>query len=505
MKKLIFVSLFFALSSAAAPAPSLSDAGYLRKVSLHIRGVAPSTEEYAQLGSLKMAEDRAQFIQQKISAYLSSQEAEERMIFRLSELFQIRTPTISTLAYDKLPASKRNYIDSQSLFFRDSMTDIFARLSRDNLSWDYLLTGRDYNAFATYTYDGTDITDYSFFSTLFPNLPESQENPRGNQNNLSEPRPAPIPLHFEADDTRVSGVLTTPRFFSRYVTTNVNKNRRRAAAVFRIFLCDPMFPIIPPPPDRKGAILSNAFNDQLHVGVSEARLESMIKMGDAQRHGSDQRCVACHYKLDPMGRTFQNIGLALSPSPAPGKLTYARAADGQKFEVPLRGIGDLGKAIARQPEYVSCQIDWFWKEFIGSDVPLTPERKIDLMAKFENVGRRTNDFIRVLVTAPEFRMRPQVSDKISFAQVQPLLKRCDTCHSSVGDIPTFSDGKMGGHILLEMRRRLNLPDGSQDKMPRDWMKWDVKDLNVVKAWIEQGAVDSSGQAMLAPADLKGAK
>jgi hypothetical protein len=452
-----------------------------------------------------MAEDRTQFIQQRISAYLSSPEAEERMIFRLSELFQIRTPTISTLAYDKLPANKRAYIDSQNLFFRDSMTDIFARLSRDNLSWDYLLTGRDYNAFAPYSYDSMDITDYSFFSTLFPNLPENQEDRRANQNNSSESRPAPIPLHFDADDARASGVLTTPRFFSRYVTTNVNKNRRRAAAVFRIFLCDPMFPIIPPPPDRKGAILFNAFNDQHHVGVSEARLESMIKMGDAQRHGSDQLCIACHYKLDPMGRTFQNIGLMLSPSPAPGKLTYAHVADGRKFEVPLRGIGDLGRAIVRQPEYVSCQIDWFWKEFIGSDVPLTPERKRELITKFENVGRRTNDFIRVLVTAPEFRMRPQVSETISFAQVQPLLKRCDTCHNSVGYIPAFSDGKMGGHELLEMRRRLNLPDGSQDKMPRDWMKWDVKDLNIVKAWIEQGALDSAGRSMLTAADLKGAK
>ena len=52
-------------------------------------------------------------------------------------------------------------------------------------------------------------------------------------------------VSFAENDLRLAGALTTPLFFSRYATTGINKNRRRAAAIFRIFLCDKMTAAIP--------------------------------------------------------------------------------------------------------------------------------------------------------------------------------------------------------------------------------------------------------------------
>src|SRR5690606_31745414 len=142
-------------------------------------------------------------------------------------------------------------------------TDLFARMTRDNLSWDYLLTGKEYLVSSNKNFS-RDITDFDFFRIVRPNLPKNPEFTR------DEPIQT-VPIQFAADDQHVAGVLTTPRFISRYNTTNTNKNRRRAAAVFRTFLCDPMFPIIPPPPDKKASVLEEAFSDGDHIGATEDR------------------------------------------------------------------------------------------------------------------------------------------------------------------------------------------------------------------------------------------
>jgi hypothetical protein len=196
-----------------------------------------------------------------------------------------------------------------------------------------------------------------------------------------------------------------------------------------------------------------------------------------------------------MGRTFLNIGSDLSSDPSPGHLRYARL-NGDKVDEDLGGIGDLGRKIVQQPEYVSCQVDWFWRQFIGKDSVLYPNRKQQLIDSFNQVGRRTKDFIRLMVTAPEFREKPVESKQITFDQIAPLLQRCDSCHSSEGWIPTFSDGEISPATLLEMNRRIGLPESNADKMPKNWPLWDARDLQMVKSWLEQGAVNRQGKARL---------
>lgn len=494
IKSLLYFALSGLLTSNSGADPnSLSDAGFLRKASLHIRGIEPSLTEYSTLRSFQNSQARQEFLQNTLRNYLISSESQDRMVFRLSERFQLLTPNADETLF---PKNARDVIQESfmSLLVRkDATKDLFARLVRDNLPWDYLLTGKEYNAYPLpeEINNVTEINDIDFFSILSPDLEENP--PAEGQSRL---------IRFPENDLRIAGVLSTPRFLSRYTTTNVNKNRRRAAAVFRIFLCDPMFPIIPPPSDRKGTYLDKVFNDQDHKGVTESLLERVISLNDAQRHGSDQRCISCHYKLDPMGRTFQNIGLAVSPQPSPGALAYARPQSNQKVNIKLRGLGDLGKEITKQPEYVSCQIDWFWQEFIGSDIPLRPDRKQELISQFESVGRKTNDFIRLLISSPEFRTKPRPQDRISFFQVQPLLQRCDNCHSSEPNIPSFAEGKFSHRDMLEIKFRLNAPDGHRRKMPRDWTKWNPQDLQLLKTWINQGAVDSSGQPILSADDFR---
>jgi len=498
MKSLIFLAaILLSLASPASPT-DLSNAGHLRKLSLHLRGVTPVPAEYAELQKLQKDTDIAAFFQRKADEYLNSAQARDRMVFRLSEKFQVETPAIDMNAYLSTDVSQRKYVTG---IRQDSISDLFYRISSQNLSWDYLLTGKDYNLYPKNAFfDFGDINDFDFFRTVKPDLPENPSDFF-----LETTLADPMGVHFAADDLTVSGVLTTPRFLSRYNTTNVNKNRRRAAAVFRIFMCDPMFPIIPPPPDKKTADLPNAFDD-IHGGatVTEQQLTAAMQVSSDARHGADPNCAACHVKLDPMGRTFQNIGVALNPEPARGALHFTKS-DGTIFDQGLSGIGELGGQVAKQSEYLNCQIKWFWKEFIGVDVALSTDRENQLVEQFNKLSRKTNDFIKFLVSQPEFTKEPAKIQIISFDRVRPLLQRCDSCHSGGVDVPAFAGGVIDKTTLLKMRHRVNLPDSDHHRMPRDWARWDPKDLDAVKQWIEQGAVSPSGSIQLSPNDLAGAK
>jgi hypothetical protein len=186
-----------------------------------------------------------------------------------------------------------------------------------------------------------------------------------------------------------------------------------------------------------------------------------------------------------MGKTFQNLGNVLSPLAAAGHLTFNRL-NGERMDQRVNGIGELGKLIVQQPEYVSCQVEWFWKQFIGQDVVLYPDRKEKLIEIFNSVGHRVGDFIKTLVGAPEFVNRPVKLDHIAFAQVAPLLNRCNTCHQAneLG-IAKFEEGNFTPDLLAEMRRRVNLPDYDESRMPRNWPIWRPQEIEMVKNWLDQ--------------------
>ncbi len=481
---LISFALFTDTAMAdTAPRARLSDASYLRKLSLHLRGLQPTPAEYAELEAVENEPAKRQaYFDAKIDQYITSPHYQDRMVFRLAELFQLRTPEVPRLTSVTGPISQGYYGTPRSEH-PDALLDLFSRIARDNLSWDTLLTGKDYFAGA--------LTDLRTFEPLMSSLSDET---------LLDPGKPPVPVSFAADDPRIAGALTTARFLSRYNTTNVNKNRRRAAAVFRIFYCDPMSPVVPPPKDKKAAVLAQAFGTVDHGTVTEKELQDGMSISDAARHGGQPQCATCHYKLDPMGKTFQNFGLTLNTELAPGALVFARPG-GQKVNVTVKGIGELGAAIAKTPEYSACQVEWFWSQLIGQDVFLLPSRKSELTADFDRLGHRANDFIRLLVKAPEFREKPRKIEMLTQLHVSPLLKRCDSCHNAMGTIPEFAaipTQLIDPELLERMRERMNLADDDKRKMPRDWTRWNPRDLELLKRWLNEGAADANGKGQIKP-------
>ena len=513
MKSIAHVFILFLLlatqaqAQAPAPAPeSLSDASVLRKLSLSLRGVPPEAADYKALAAIANSSGREAFLKQKANDYIATPGYRDRMVFRLTELFQVNPSPIP----EALVAKYANRADAPpgidfgtKTYTRDAMTDLFARIATQNLSWDSLLTEKSYVAYPkninVFTSSPGDI---GFLNLVATSLPYDDRGGALSQNFDQRPELnlKSYPISFASNDLRVAGALTTSRFMGRYTTTGVNKNRRRAAAVFKIFLCDPMIPAIASNSDRTHEFLDATFASTYEV--TENQIKAGAVASAEARHGSDAQCLSCHYKLDPMGHTFQNIGIAINPDPSPGALAFKHTQTGVLENTHLDGIGDLGAAITKQPEYVDCQVKWFWKQFIGQDAPLSATKKQELITKFEAVGRRTNDFVAALVTSDDFRKRPVALSVVTFSQVEPILKRCDACHEKEPSIPTFAKlpigytGKWDEHKtwINDINDRLSRPDGARGKMPRDPSVWSQEDVDLVKKWISQGAPDDQGQS-----------
>ena len=488
-------------------ADQISDATYLRKLSFHLRGYQPQPSEYDALGK---SSDHAAFLDAKIQEYMKTPDHAERMLFRLTNMFAFQTPSFRMNQTERFNTGNGYYSVSNPA--QDAASDLFRRMGSENLSWDQLLLAKKYNLFVPAAGQGFQGfgNDFTYLQIVQPSLaPYALQSNNGS--NTVTPAPSPlegqhIPITFADDDSRIAGALTTDRFGQRYRNSALNKNRRRAAAVFRIFLCDSMSQGFIQEADKKEDHLNSVF--ETDGTMTEDQLRQSLKNTSAEaQHGKLQACVGCHYKLDPMGKTFQSMTESLFNEPSPGVLSY-KHKNGDPVHIPVDGIGDLAKAITLQPEYANCQVDWFWKEFIGVNVPITEQRRTELVQSFNSVGRRTNDFITILLKSPEFRQRPESSAFVTFARVQPLLKRCDSCHSTseTANAPTlatmpYMDGGTDttSNWLKKISKRLNLPVDSKDHMPRHSEEWSPSDLQLLKDWISGGAHDDKGLVRLPPA------
>jgi hypothetical protein len=484
----------------------LSAESTLRKMSLHIRGIPPTAQEYEALAAHRSEDAKGKFIAEKAGEYLASERHVKRMKFRLTEKFRLLTPALSS---NTDQSNIRNISVEQN-----SLNDLFESLARDNLSWDTLLNGKKYRLYPLQSELGSQsfriISDFDFYRNIAPHLPGGHQGSVIDTlfRDIQTPT-EPVELEFPQDDLRIAGALTTQRFLGRYTTTALNKNRRRAAAVFEAFLCDPMIPAIGSGADRKHEFLDSSFAENFQVTVPGV-VEIKALLNSDQSHGTDPQCMACHSKLDPMGQTFQGNGITIHPEPFSGRLYFKRSST-ETVDLPVRGIGELAQKITEQPEYVECQIQWFWTQFIGKDVPLTSSKMAELKNEFERVGRRTNDFIRAIVASPEFRQRPQNDEPLRFGQVQSLLKRCDSCHSNEGYMPSFSVLPIGfsktekeqTNWLIKTQERLLLPIGHKDHMPKDHKQnWTDKDFSMVVEWLKHGARDNDGTPLLKVENIK---
>jgi hypothetical protein len=495
MKIILFTFLLMiSFFSSLANANELSAAQRLRKLSIQLRGQDPSASEYEDL---KQTSNTEAFFSKKANEYIGDSAHVEKMEQRLLELFRLK---IKNGPYIKHSRSSYGLSDSSN-----ALNHLFRNIVSSNLSWDELLVSKSYKTFNVSS--NNQFSEWGFLKKTFPEqLPETADGVITKGTSLMNDESDGVDYwreviaKTEVQKQVTAGSITTGRFFERYPTTKLNKNRKRAAAIFRIFLCDDMRPVV----------LENAEDDaQLLAASLGQNMKTEVHSTEAQekRHGTDAQCMSCHYKLDPMADTFRTSGLVLSPWPAAGKLVYTQD-NGKQVNVGVKGIGGLGEAIAQQPAYAQCQVKHFWEWFIGKDVSLPEKRLLQLTSEFDRLGRRPNDFIEYLVQQPEYKVIPTTGhQEITITNVKPILQKCDQCHGKQ-NIPMFSilpiknsDYNHSGW-LKQISEHLDLKNNGRDAdMPPKNAGWELteNERDLIGRWLLDGAKDDRGEQTITEA------
>ena len=445
-----------------------------------------------------MKEEKTEnFFIQKTNEYLKTPEHVAKMNERLDELFRFKVSIYPGELYFNLKngmePEKNERVSDYEFYQMNSTDSLFRQIAEKNESWDQLLLASEYRLFNS-SVSRIANDDQSFFQPWL----SSKEML---SNKLSDFYPELQLLQSKhPSDPRLAGILSSYRFYERYVNSSTNLNRRRAAAIFNIFLCDKMRPVQTPGVNDD----QNFINQSLNLNTnSHAKIFSQVK----NIHANNPSCASCHYKLDPMASLFYGIGSALPTTLTSGALIYK--INNRTINIPVKGLRKLAEAIIKQNEYTSCQVHHFWDWFMGTNVPLSSTREKELISAFNLQGRRANSFISFLVNQPEFYHEPQAfSTKVLLhAKAIEILKDCNSCHSISHGPPSLSQFPIGGtqekhqQWINKISDSLNLDHHSMSAaMPPAGSGWDQSYINTSKetlrSWICQGAPDASGKPTL---------
>lgn len=506
MKKQIFMLLFlifcFLIDIPLAHGQEAQPETYFNKLSKALVGHPPSREEWDRFLTAKKDQKLSEFYQSYIDQAVLRPEFNRKLKFKLDELLRFIPQRL--YAHDKVVDTSPSPLSSYDYLANEVI--------EQNLPWSSLLTHKVYKVDPNrQTMFRLEKQFYTYLNGSFivrndiPSLWEMNEpSAKGVMKGVME-------FRFDPQDLRLAGLISTPRFLSRYVNTALNKNRRRSAAIFRTFLCDSMVAAIP----KRANGDDSADYDVLlpkknHEGVTEEELRKSLVQTDA--HGNSPDCRACHYKLDPLGESLSlSPDVYINDEPSPGALIYQKK-NGSMVNVPVRGLGELGKAITEQSEYFQCQVNHFWTWYVGQDSPRSVTRNEQLIKKFIEFQERPKDFVKYLVQSPEFRQKPKIlnENQILARQVAKTFKNCTSCHEDQEEdfemkywdmtaFPYSENQRENQRRINQIVKALDLTNkGARRKMPPKDSLWQISDqeLAQIQKWISVGAPDYDGRPQL---------
>ena len=517
LNQIFSLFLLITLSSVGVTATSqtLSVEEYLQKAKRRTIGLSLDRKERSEIKRLRheSPDFLKGYMQNKIREYVSSPGHAETLTYHLSQRFLVPSPLINREQYsDELNRLKQRalqdesevpveeLLNSQLITLRpfinyenpniSPLYNLFRSLVLHNKSWDELLLGH------SYTFPPDWRHEKAFYSALDPSLADGVRVEVVDQP-LQWPSIDPsLPFYqltFAPNDPRIAGSLTTPEFFARYVNSSINKNRKRGAAINRIFMCNDLIPSIPVEDAHKrdSRALEIILNAQMNKRNSTTSGPSQAATQE-QAHGNNPSCYGCHRIIDPAGKHFAASRLVPHPEAAPGALVYDDAY-GNQVTIPTDSLRSYATAMTHTKSYVDCQVQSLWTWYIGSDVPLIKgsSRHTQVVEAFNRVNRKTNDFIAYLLSQPEFFRKPKISHELTFQKVAPILNRCTNCHSyegpSLNQYPFSKDPNKNAEVLKSILFTLNLPASDKRSMPQERHLWSDEDIALVKRWIQEGA------------------
>lgn len=293
--------------------PPMDAVRLLTRVSLDLRGVRPTDEEYDRV----IADPEA--LEALVDEFLQDERWPERIIATYGEVFYTLTEAYTVDASDfGIAGLSAQYLRS----IGEEPLRVLATVAEEDRPYYELVTA-----------DWTMANE--ILGQIWP-LDYPADGDGWQKAHYTDGRPA-------------AGILSTNGMWWRYGTTASNANRKRANAISRILLCNDYF--------------TRPIDFTLTVNLLDSdALISALK--------SDPACVACHNTLDPLGSYLYGFYYVEDESPAdlvvyhPDREQLWTSTTGVApgyYGTPGYSLTDLSYQIANDPRFASCAVETAWE------------------------------------------------------------------------------------------------------------------------------------------------
>ncbi len=344
-------------ASAASVLVPLDAPLLLRRISLDLRGVVPAAAD------LDAAAADPAAISDITLGYLDAPALEERLIDLLGERWH-------TLVDDVTLQSGEVGLDRTEEFaFERSVGEeplrLMAHVAVNDLPWTEIVTA-----------------DYTMTNPLLAEI-WPVEPPGGEGWAVS---------HY-TDGRPAAGVLSTNGLWWRYTTDESNANRRRAAAISRLLLCEDYF-------ERPISF------SEVDTALDDEALAAALKENPA--------CTSCHATLDPIAAAL--FGFWWFEEHHLDEMAHYHAAReplGERtlesapawFGDPIGGLIDLGSAVAADPRFSRCTAETLAAALWHRPVDLDDFETIEhLDVSFVDSGMRIKPLLAEIIATEHYQV-----------------------------------------------------------------------------------------------------
>ncbi len=359
-----------------ATAPKLEPRALLLRLSLDLRGVRPSPEEYAALAADPdggLATLRESFL------------ADPRFAARARDLYA----NVTFTRVEDFPITA----DDLGIDPEDA-AQLYASIGEEPLMMLARIVLEDRPMTDLVTADWTMADD--LLADVFPVRQEGGDAGVGDGWRVAR----------YTDARPAAGWLSTNAFWWRYLSDGINYGRGRANAIARVFLC--------------GDFLDRPVDFPRDIDLTdEAGIRVAVKENDG--------CIGCHAGLDPLASYL--AGFQYADKSAAEMLYYHPERERNWTTMtelppafygrPGYSLADLGKQIARDPRFVECAVEKTFELVMRRPVDKTNLGELDALTRMREAFIAGGLTFRSLVRAIVSDVRYAVADPVEPARVVP--------------------------------------------------------------------------------------
>jgi hypothetical protein len=343
-----------ATPSASLPAPRL-----LRRMSLDLRGVLPSTEE------LDAVEADPEALWTLRDAYLADPLLEERLVLLLSERWHTRIDDFLVDVSEYQAFSEDPHIEyAVERAIGEEPLRLIARIAVEDRPWSEVVTA-----------DHTMANEY--LAEVWPL--ELADGTGWREATYTDGRPS-------------AGVLSTNGLWWRYFSTQSNMNRGRVAALTRLLICV----------DYASRTITFAEDETL---ASAGDLESALR--------SSPYCMGCHSAIDPIAASLMGFWPANTyqvdeiDTYHPEREVLAASVLGVApswYGTPIYGLNELGVHIAADPRFLPCAAKTFASLLWRRETSLDDYGQLQALTQhFEANGARVRSLLSAITETASYQ------------------------------------------------------------------------------------------------------